>query len=638
MTAVIELMETDVYPGNMSRYGTEDGRTFAWLVGVSATTPWIPPGSSETAAARFIQGGIGQDYWFDTYLNVLELGYFCRWFNFHTIAGYPEWFCGGATSPVALDLLPIGELDGGTDGTNGRATHTKPIIQAQVWGGGTWNSADQCFHGIPKIYKQFEIDINRFYYVRGHISPQANSSGFFTVWIDGNLWFDIQNAPIHWPGVPGLVGGLSGMDLFEGLYEAVDTGGGARNATLQQRESKIQHTISRWGTTLAVMLADTPTWRTHDSSIIVPGVGTQASRVFDTGTTIPDTGQGGSTPNGAPVVVTAPTVIGNTQVGGSLGGTTGTWNGTGITFTTQFVKSTDGGVTHVNVGVNANPYIPVTADVGATVAVIVTATNAVGASTAISTFTAPITAQGTQTVIVMGKTTAPTAGVFVGPDRKRGNSFFLARPGTLSNLFCRLDGLAGPSSGVGTARVVLAADAGPGDPSIALAVSNVVNVNAGDLPQNLQFGPMTFPALDSRHYWLFLQTGGDPVIRAYLDQGIGLLYNAADAFSDGFDPLTPYAVGDGVVTIWAEFAPTAFQFEAAERTAGGSPLYFIQGRDGGQVSYDQLNSAANDTARAALLNFLNPSHLYTVHQRAANDYAFHYRIPGAPAPPANWWT
>lgn len=640
----IRVMETIAEPGNMSRYGIEDGRSFAWAVGVSPTTPFIPPQSGETTAARFIQSNVGQDWWFDFYLNVLELGYFSRMFNFHTIAGYPEWFCGGATSPVAMDLLPIGELDAGTDGTNGKQTHTRPCYQFQVWGGGTWNPSDQCFHGIPKAYYQHEINIGDWHYVRGHINPQADATGYLTVWIDGTLWFDKQNWPIHWPVVPGLVGNNSGMDLFEGLYEAVDvpSAGSPRNATLLQRRSRIRHTISRWGHTTGAMLADTPTWRTHDSSIIVPGVGTSASRVFDTGTTIPDTGGGGGggQPPTAPVNTEAPRITGTPQQGGVLSVNSGSWNGSlPITFGFAWYTTVDNGVTLVNVG-SGSTYIPVAGDVGKRILLIVSATNAAGGPiTSRSSLTVVIAPQGTQNVILIGKTTIPLPpvdGAFVGPDRKRGNSFYLPKPGRLIAMYCRLDGLAA-TTGNGLARLALVSDNGPGFPGFTIAVTSDITIPAGSQPANIQFAPTTTPDCLPGNYWLVCHTGGDPVLRAWIDSGIGLLEYATDIFADGTDYTSTWAVGDGVLTIWATFAPLAYPVLSQTETHGGSTFNVFHGNDGGLVSYLALDALANDTARGAACDAVNPSRIHTVHQFAASYYAFYPRIPSAPPPPTGWW-
>ncbi len=626
--STIEVMQTNVYFGNQSRYGIEDGRSFSWLVGVSPTTPWVPPESGETSPARFIQSNIGEDWWFDFYLKVDQLDFQSRYFNFHTIGGYPEWFCGGATSPVAMDIYAIGDLDGGTDGTNNRHTHAKRIFQFQVWGGGTWNSADQCFHDIPKRYYQYEIDLHTWYYVRGHVNPAANSSGYLNVDINGVNWFN-HSGPVHWPAVPGLVGGRSGFDLFEGLYEAVDTTAGARQATLQQKDGSIQHTKSRWGRTLGAMLADTPTWRTHDSSIIVPGVGTYAGVTFDTGTTIVDS-FGGTSPS-APVPTASPIVSGVTQVGHSLS-VAGSFSGTGLTFDYLWEKSTDGGLTTHPVGTDSPTYIPVAADVGAIIHAYVQATNAFGSAAAVSAWTVPIRAQGAVVPLTIGKQTVGVSPAsFVGPDRERENKFTLPQPGQLVSMFARLDGLAGATSGIGQARLGIRLDAG-NQPGNLVAVTNTIDIPAGTQPGVIEFTPTTFPSLVPQDLWLVLHTGGADVIRAYLEGGVGLLPNVDDVFADGLDTFHPYAsysIGDGVMTIYASFAPVAYPFE--------SVLNVFHGNDGGTVSYSALNAAANDAARGALCDAVNPSMVHTVHQRATNDYAFHARVASAPAPPANWW-
>jgi hypothetical protein len=113
---------------------------------------------------------------------------------------------------------------------------------------------------------------------------------------------------------------------------------------------------------------------------------------------------GGSTPatsagvgpvtSGAPVNTVAPAISGTAQVGATLTATPGTWTNSPTSYAYQW-KS--GGA---NVGSNSSTYVPVTGDIGNTITVTVTATNAQGSTPATSAATsAVLPAAPTNTVL-----------------------------------------------------------------------------------------------------------------------------------------------------------------------------------------------------------------------------------------------
>src|SRR5207237_5713642 len=93
--------------------------------------------------------------------------------------------------------------------------------------------------------------------------------------------------------------------------------------------------------------------------------------------------------------------------GSTLTTTTGAWSGTTpLTYAYQWRRCPVGGGACANVGTNAATYTLVTADVGATIQVVVTATNSVGSATATSAATAPIAALPSGTLPVFAQTVA----------------------------------------------------------------------------------------------------------------------------------------------------------------------------------------------------------------------------------------
>jgi hypothetical protein len=102
---------------------------------------------------------------------------------------------------------------------------------------------------------------------------------------------------------------------------------------------------------------------------------------------------------GAPTNTSPPAISGVAQVGQTLTATTGVWTGSPISFGFQWQRCNASGAACVDVsGATAGTYVLGTADVGSTIRVAVTATNAVGAATAVSPPTS---------VVVWGRRPAP---------------------------------------------------------------------------------------------------------------------------------------------------------------------------------------------------------------------------------------
>ena len=88
----------------------------------------------------------------------------------------------------------------------------------------------------------------------------------------------------------------------------------------------------------------------------------------------------------------APTISGAAQVGQTLTATTGVWTGNPTGFGFQWQRCDASGATCVAVtGATSGTYVLGTADIGSTIRVAVTATNAVGAANAVSAPTPAVT-------------------------------------------------------------------------------------------------------------------------------------------------------------------------------------------------------------------------------------------------------
>lgn len=94
-----------------------------------------------------------------------------------------------------------------------------------------------------------------------------------------------------------------------------------------------------------------------------------------------------------PANTAVPTITGTAQVGQVLTATNGTWTGNPTpTYSRKWQKSTNGSTWTDIAGATATTYTPVAGDVGATIRVAVTATNAAGSASANSAATAAVIA------------------------------------------------------------------------------------------------------------------------------------------------------------------------------------------------------------------------------------------------------
>jgi hypothetical protein len=123
----------------------------------------------------------------------------------------------------------------------------------------------------------------------------------------------------------------------------------------------------------------------------------------------------------APVNTAAPTVSGAARDGATLTADRGTWTGTApITYGHQWRRCDAAGAGCANIaGATATTYTLTSADVGATIRVAVSATNAAGSTSAVSTQTAPVAAAAP------ANTAAPTI-----PGSARDGATLTAAPGT----------------------------------------------------------------------------------------------------------------------------------------------------------------------------------------------------------------
>src|SRR5207248_256507 len=90
-----------------------------------------------------------------------------------------------------------------------------------------------------------------------------------------------------------------------------------------------------------------------------------------------------STPPAPPANTALPTISGTAQQGQTLTSSTGTWTGNPTSYAYQWRRCDSGGASCVDIaGSTASTYVVAQADVGGTLRVVVTATNAAGSTPA----------------------------------------------------------------------------------------------------------------------------------------------------------------------------------------------------------------------------------------------------------------
>jgi hypothetical protein len=110
----------------------------------------------------------------------------------------------------------------------------------------------------------------------------------------------------------------------------------------------------------------------------------------------------------APANTTLPKVSGTTRVGSRLSASSGSWSGTGLTFTYAWQRCDAGGANCATTSVTGSGYALTNADAGATLRVVVKAQNAAGAASATSAATTVVPAKkGGKTVRAQSLPTRP---------------------------------------------------------------------------------------------------------------------------------------------------------------------------------------------------------------------------------------
>jgi hypothetical protein len=222
-----------------------------------------------------------------------------------------------------------------------------------------------------------------------------------------------------------------------------------------------------------------------------------------------------------PANISPPTISGLPQAGQTLTTTTGTWSRAPTAFVYQWSRCDTSGVNCLPIGgATGQSYVVASADVGSRLLAAVTASNATGSATAMTTPSAPVTSG--PTVITLGKTSVGASSDSFAADRKRVNGYALAQSGTISKLSVYL----APGGGIGqqVIRGVIYADAG-GAPGSLLGTSSELTFTSSQAAGWYGLPLPTPLAVPAARYWLGVITGSASNVASFR-------YDAASASRD----------------------------------------------------------------------------------------------------------
>jgi hypothetical protein len=244
----------------------------------------------------------------------------------------------------------------------------------------------------------------------------------------------------------------------------------------------------------------------------------------------------------APTNTTLPTITGTAQQGQTLTAHNGSWTGepTGFAYQWQRCDSTGANCSPIATA-TAQTYLLVAADVGSTLRVAVTASNAGGNSTPASSAQTAVVQQGTAT---FGKSSIGAATDVFAADRKRANRYALPVAGSITKLTVYLapTGVAGQQVMKGE----LYADSG-GAPAALLGVTEQFTFKSTNVAGWYDLVFSSPVKLAAGNYWFGVISGAAAKVAGYrYDTVAGARDYNANTYTSG--PTNPF----GAVTTDAE--------------------------------------------------------------------------------------
>jgi hypothetical protein len=256
-----------------------------------------------------------------------------------------------------------------------------------------------------------------------------------------------------------------------------------------------------------------------------------------------------------------PSISGTAQQAQTLTASAGSWSGSPTSYAYQWRRCDAAGSACASIGgATTATYMPVAGDVGSTLRVVVTATNAAGSAGATSAQTAVV--QAPSVSHVFGNQTIGAARGDYGDGESRLSRYTLPQAGAVTRIAVYTDGNApGATDSQQVARMLIYAVASDGNPGALLATSAEFVVVRGQAPRWVEAAMPAPVNLAAGDYFLGVHGGpGTNVMTSYYGTTGGQSRgNNGDAYADG--ALNPHGppehVGTRTYAIAAAYTPAS---------------------------------------------------------------------------------
>jgi len=254
----------------------------------------------------------------------------------------------------------------------------------------------------------------------------------------------------------------------------------------------------------------------------------------------------------APVNTVPPTITGTIEQGQTLTEAHGSWMGEPTSYAYQWLQcqSLGNGCLPIS-GVTSQTYVPVAADVGHTLEVQETATNAAGAS---SPATSAATAVVQQATATFGKTGVGASSDTFVADRKRVNRYAIATAGSVSKLSVYLAPT--ETSGQELIKGLVYADAS-GAPGALLGVSEQLTFKSANYAGWYQLVFSSPLKLAAGNYWIGVITGATSSVAGFRYDSVtnSRDYNTNTYTSGPTNPFGSVTTDSEQASLYATYTP-----------------------------------------------------------------------------------
>jgi len=253
-----------------------------------------------------------------------------------------------------------------------------------------------------------------------------------------------------------------------------------------------------------------------------------------------------------PVNSSLPTITGTAQSGQTLTGSNGSWTNEPTSFAYQWQRCDTTGANCLPISLaTALTYVAVSADVGSTLRLTVTAANAAGSSSPTSSGQTAVVQQGTGT---FGKSTVGGSSDTFVAERKRVNRYALPVAGSVTKLSIYLAHTA--TSGQQLLKGVIYADS-TGAPGTLLGVSEQLTFTSSS---STGWYDLVFPAaikLASGNYWIGVMTGATGGVTGFRWDSVSGSrdYNANTYSSGPTNPFGTFTTDSEQTSLYATYTP-----------------------------------------------------------------------------------